>query len=1528
MNKAFKVVWSQTRNRFVVTDEQHRSHRPKKCVGAVVSAVAAAVLMAASPLARAAEEDSLWTEARTPIEFNSPLQAYAGSPVEHVASFGSIVAKNGFNSAVQVFEQASLTLRAAQDVLLRSEGELGNDSYVATAEVSNGGAASIESGHAIRVSSEHRYGESWALFVDGNLTLTSLGTTENSGIHLKTVTADRSSLITVGRGSARLVSHSDITMSAQDYEEGNQGSVTGLMVNRGAALEMQAAGLLSIALKNHGSTDSRKWDEQSALYLGNGSREPGTASLSASADRIEISAQGRDWNIGLTTYSGSQAQLLADSKLDIDVKGSGPGHQYGLLMYAGDNASTIRLSSDTISISAASDPSDAFDQSDRRNSFERDCAYALRTQTGAQTAGAPRLFIGTDGAQGKYTAELIELNATLDGVGNVGALRGEKVGEIRIGTADRSVVHVNVQGVNNKAGGNGMLIGDADSNGTQKYGSFIASGIYFGGGESTLDIRGKLLDINVDSGNIRARGFDIGRGGTLQVNAPMLMTVTGAFLPSDEKIRDSIGSRNDGLTIGLNKDETETKVTFNKPVTIIVTNDATSGDLSGSANAVFIEADSTVNFNSDTLLMAGNNSNAAIFQKIKQLRDGEKYDELAALAGGEWSADLIDGFTMSNSAGIRIGDGARVNFNQGTSTIVAKTMIQKRNKDHKGTGAVNVGSGAKLILTASDIGAGSVHVADGGALTTTTNDMRITGVASIYNSGIVMAENFTIENGGQVFQNDGLMTVNNLVVKGGADQSSAGKITVNGGTLSVAKTLSNADGTLSVNQGAEVILSSDALNLGNLNDLMTSNTSWGKPVGVGKIATSKDGMITVNLTDTNQKVSLNYGQYKKLKDKIFGQLFTADSKGSIRFGNYSLTDFTYDNLKEAIHNWDPNNNPDEFSNQTLREVDGSLKGSWQGVELKGNKKSLEMEGDLKLSGNGNVVKAGNELGGVNTKGHTFTATGNAKLAHVTNGGAGGAFEVAGHATVSNVQIGNLTVAENASLTVDTLNVGVAVIDGDSKVGHLASGYLFADPAFNEDGTLAFSQASRNSVGTVAAGTTVEAGQGALIAVGPGVTADDAEAALRRLGFTQFSSSGLRAAAYVSTNATYQGTLLVTGRTNAAMASDAGFSGRAGSNQVYVAANTGLFVDTARIDRSTAVFSGDMTFQSGSVLGLINVADDCSVTLTDGTIDNQGATLYSDNSFVTLTLTENGISSTLSARVDDKRLAQTVSSMGLHSIARRADGYMASLVADRAADFGEEHAGLNLWVDAAGERYHSNGFADVSRFKADLAYAAFGGDVHLGGRSLVGMALGQTTGSLRATGLKNSVDGWQLSAYGATDLTEGLRLTGEVTYSRTDNDVTGKGRRELDNKIDASVLSAGLALQTSVQAVGLTWTPSVGLRLSRIESDAFKVGRLAVDKGELNLLELPMSLRVTGQAVQLGDWGLAPTAKLTFTPTFGDDSVKVRHVDQRVLDMTPLEADFGLTAVRGNLTLGASLKAGVGQHDTTAFGANLRLNYAF
>lgn len=226
------------------------------------------------------------------------------------------------------------------------------------------------------------------------------------------------------------------------------------------------------------------------------------------------------------------------------------------------------------------------------------------------------------------------------------------------------------------------------------------------------------------------------------------------------------------------------------------------------------------------------------------------------------------------------------------------------------------------------------------------------------------------------------------------------------------------------------------------------------------------------------------------------------------------------------------------------------------------------------------------------------------------------------------------------------------------------------------------------------------------------------------------------------------------------------------------------------------------------------------------------------------------------------------------------------------------------------------------------------DSVLTGRIVVGqnstLALGgtkaETVDAFNRLGKSWGEDGVTAALYAGKSF-GAAKLVGELAWLKSENDITAH-QTALNQKLDANIYSAGVHAQYELAAGSFKFVPSIGLRVSRLETDDMTVGSIKVDDGDLTYVQMPISLRISGFEADAAGWTLAPSFKVAYVPTFGDKEVKVLGYSQDVLDMSPVQADFGLRAVNGNLMFNVDMMLGGGEAGTSSIGGKVGVKYAF
>lgn len=516
-------------------------------------------------------------------------------------------------------------------------------------------------------------------------------------------------------------------------------------------------------------------------------------------------------------------------------------------------------------------------------------------------------------------------------------------------------------------------------------------------------------------------------------------------------------------------------------------------------------------------------------------------------------------------------------------------------------------------------------------------------------------------------------------------------------------------------------------------------------------------------------------------------------------------------------------------------------------------------------------------------------------------------------TVANIvaTVEKLVAAGNNLVTVGNerkrgvLKIGTLDLGADSKV--------FVDPAWQNDAALnTIGNASHLEIAQVESlrGSLI-AGQNSLITIG--ATAAQAEAAFNQAGLN-WGKEAVSAALYLGTSVNPEGGILVNGSLT-----DAGATAESGT--VTLAAGSLLMVDAAAVGEKAV--TGTVSAE-GAKVALVNAAEG-TFKLADTVTGLTSESFVSDNLFTTTALNGSDVTTTVAKNA----LGGAVASMGLQSMIRRADSVLAATVADRTSIDQELGAGANLWVDVGGESYEADGFDNNARFKSDMGYGVFGADVAVSDDITLGAALQYGTGSARSSnfGMKNEIDTWGLTAYSVYK-TGDARFVGEVAYVKAKNDISASAASKLSQSVDTEMLSAGMSAHYQFDAGAVTVTPSLGIRLSQLKTDALKVGAIRIADDEMTVFQVPVAVRVGMKPVEASGWNIAPAVKLAYVPTFGDDETDILGYQQKVLDTSPVQADIGVEARKGNFMVNVNFLAGTGSEGAKAVGGKVGVKYLF
>lgn len=851
--------------------------------------------------------------------------------------------------------------------------------------------------------------------------------------------------------------------------------------------------------------------------------------------------------------------------------------------------------------------------------------------------------------------------------------------------------------------------------------------------------------------------------------------------------------------------------------------------------------------------------------------------------------------------------------------------------------------------------------------------------------------------------------------------NNAGTVTVNGGTLTV--TDSFTAGTFTVADNGTLVLTSKAAGLKiaegtaaeNIavtnNGTITFTDAAGEFAGLNKVAAVKNAIAPFGngLIVFGDKVTVKAEEV----DKVL-QDGKVTATNAAKLAGVEL---------------------EQFKDATVTEVNSNsaLSGSFGKVELAAGQDALTVESGLKLNGTGDLVTVKGQDNKVTLKGVnidengklTTTGAGAVVGAIAGNGAlnvAAGDLTVKGAATLQNLTVaadsalvmgkaaeaeeavGKLDVQGNAfvlgtltagevkfkkaevlgTLTADKLEANETVFVGSDEedvagklvVNELVSGTVFADPAWKDGHILSLNDASQVAVGTAAAGSTVVAGQGSLVAIGT----TDLDVAVKTVAAAGHAVLGtnegqMKSAIYVDGGKTYDEATdttsykTIAGNVIASGWSKAKFEAADNKTGVQVLENNLMVVDMNTIDKTGAhaVFANAVTNNGTIYLADAEFGDKVMFSKngykqgTTGAITFNGDRLMSaaykdkvhtiafDDAKVasyegleTLPLVtamyegkaQNGAST--SAKFNNWLMSsgngldrEEVIAIGNDAAKLGATSAVASVTMDAISAFNDSVAartnvlaqraeGVTVWADVMGGHYEAKELMDGQGYKSDVYGGVLGVDSVVDGYTLgaaftVATADTDSTNTLAVSSTDSDFVGF--SFYGAKAFGQ-FNLAADLGYMKGSNDVSVNAYNIGDFSADTDAFTLGLRGDVLVDAGSFKVVPHAGLRFTHLTTDDFE-SAYTTKIDSMNIFQMPVGVTVTGN-VEAAGWNVAPLLDLSVVPAFGDTDADM------TLGINGVAATSALSTqvIDSNLF---QMKLGVSaQKDAFTFGLNYKL----
>ena len=725
---------------------------------------------------------------------------------------------------------------------------------------------------------------------------------------------------------------------------------------------------------------------------------------------------------------------------------------------------------------------------------------------------------------------------------------------------------------------------------------------------------------------------------------------------------------------------------------------------------------------------------------------------------------------------------------------------------------------------------------------------------------------------------------------------------------------------------------------------------------------------------------------------------------------------------------------EQFKDATVTGVDAALSGSFGMVELADNQTALKVTSGLKLNGTGDLVTGKGQgdkvtLQGVNIDRNAKLTTTGAGAVVGAIAGENGALNVAagdltvkGAATVKDLTVaadsalvmgkaaetatavGDLEVKDYAlvlgtltagkvtlgeadvfgTLTADKLDATDVVLVGSDEedvagklvVNELASGTVFADPAWKDGHILSLNDASQVAVGTAAAGSTVVAGQGSLVALGT----TDLDVAVKTVAAAGHAVLGtnegqMKSAIYVDGGKTYDEATdttsykTIAGNVIASGWSTAEFEAAANKTGVQVLENNLMVVDMNTIDKTGAhaVFANAVTNNGTIYLADAEFGD--KVMFSDGgytqgttgaitfngdrlmsaarkdnvhTIAFDDAKVASYEGLETLPLVtamyegkaQNGAST--SAKFNNWLMSsgngldrEEVIAIGNDAAKLGATSAVASVTMDALSAFNDSVAartnvlaqraeGVTVWADVMGGHYEAKELMDGQGYKSDVYGGVLGVDSVVSGYTLgaaftVATADTDSTNTLAVSSTDSDFVGF--SVYGAKAFGQ-FNLAADLGYMKGSNDVSVNAYNIGDFSADTDAFTLGLRGDVLVDAGSFKVVPHAGLRFTHLTTDDFE-SAYTTKIDSMNIFQMPVGVTVTGN-VEAAGWNVAPLLDLSVVPAFGDTDADMTLGINGVATTSALSTQV----IDSNLF---QMKLGVSaQKDAFTFGLNYKL----
>ena len=350
-----------------------------------------------------------------------------------------------------------------------------------------------------------------------------------------------------------------------------------------------------------------------------------------------------------------------------------------------------------------------------------------------------------------------------------------------------------------------------------------------------------------------------------------------------------------------------------------------------------------------------------------------------------------------------------------------------------------------------------------------------------------------------------------------------------------------------------------------------------------------------------------------------------------------------------------------------------------------------------------------------------------------------------------------------------------------------------------------------------------------------------------------------------------------------------------------------------------MIDGDLTIDSDGEIAIENFTKAGTLLIATGTVTNNASTeIKSDNIFLT---------GNFEQVTQGESQVWAITATAADNVSTDAAFNAAAEVSRVVMNRNVQSEGMGAWADVFYASNEAKKLYGDQGYSADIYGGVFGFDTTFSCGAKLGAAvsIGQSDADSEGSFSKFSTDTdfYGISLYTGKNVGDtSLYVGADLSYLWFDNDIKGTvAGVKADDKVDGEVFTVDLRADWTAYAGAFNVVPHAGVRYTSIDVDAFH----GLDNGSVNVVELPIGVKVAGTFEPAAGWKLVPSVDFTVVPQVGDKEVSTLVGDVDVIDNL-YNTTVGVEAVYGQYAFGLDAGYGFGSDDRQ--NATVKANFSY